>query len=79
MFLHAIFELFHVHLVSILTLWDEEIINFKQKDKDMKNFKFLAVLSVLLLTAASLTACNTMAGAGQDIEEGGEAVQRAAN
>lgn len=45
----------------------------------MKNFKFLAVLSVLLLTTASLTACNTMAGAGQDIEEGGEAVQRAAN
>jgi predicted small secreted protein len=32
-----------------------------------------------LLMAGMLTGCNTFAGMGQDVEEGGEAVQDAAN
>lgn len=31
-----------------------------------------------LLVAGMLTGCNTLAGVGQDVEEGGEAVQEAA-
>ena len=42
----------------------------------MKNF----VIGLLLaLTTLSLTACNTVRGAGQDVEEAGEAVQDAAD
>lgn len=39
--------------------------------------KIISVLS-LVMFAFSLTACNTMAGAGKDIERGGEKVQGAA-
>ncbi len=45
----------------------------------MKNFKLLAVLGLVILGSASLAACNTVDGMGQDIERGGEAVQDAAN
>ncbi|KFF48044.1 MULTISPECIES: entericidin A/B family lipoprotein [Salinicola] len=42
--------------------------------------KRLIALSLLaLLGAGILSGCNTVSGAGQDIEEGGEAVQDAAN
>jgi predicted small secreted protein len=39
--------------------------------------KLMAVLSILIF-ATGLTACNTMKGAGKDIERGGEKVQDAA-
>jgi predicted small secreted protein len=39
--------------------------------------KLMAVLSLLAFTMG-LTACNTMQGAGKDIERGGEKVQDAA-
>lgn len=35
----------------------------------------LAVLSVIVLSSA-LTACNTTRGVGQDVEAGGQAIQR---
>ncbi|MDA8587038.1 entericidin A/B family lipoprotein [Rhodobacteraceae bacterium] len=38
---------------------------------------FRVIATVLALTA--LTACNTIEGAGEDIEEGGEAIQGAAS
>ncbi|GHB32446.1 entericidin A/B family lipoprotein [Salinicola rhizosphaerae] len=42
--------------------------------------KRLIALSLLaLLGAGILTGCNTVDGAGQDIEDGGEAVQDAAS
>lgn len=44
----------------------------------MRNSKILT-LAVLALGAASLSACNTIEGAGQDIENAGEAVQDAAD
>lgn len=34
---------------------------------------------IIALMALSVTACNTVRGAGQDIEEAGETVQDAAN
>ncbi|MBL8448123.1 MAG: entericidin A/B family lipoprotein [Zoogloeaceae bacterium] len=34
---------------------------------------------VLVLAAALLSGCNTVRGIGQDIEKGGEAIQRSAN
>jgi predicted small secreted protein len=36
-------------------------------------------LSALLIFAFVLTGCNTMAGAGKDIERGGEKIQGAAD
>ena len=41
------------------------------------NFKVLTILSVSVLTLG-LGACNTIGGAGEDIEHAGEAVQDAA-
>jgi predicted small secreted protein len=35
-------------------------------------------LAALLLLAAAITGCNTIEGAGKDIQKGGEAVQDAA-
>ncbi|XKH59800.1 entericidin A/B family lipoprotein [Halomonas sediminis] len=40
--------------------------------------KLLAMSFILLLSAGVLTGCNTIAGAGQDVQEGGRAVEEAA-
>ena len=45
---------------------------------NLKNSTLLT-LTVLFLGAFSLSACETVDGAGQDIENAGEAVQDAAN
>ncbi|MAL78773.1 MAG: hypothetical protein CMN55_06605 [Sneathiella sp.] len=39
-----------------------------------KQFRFL-VLAIFAVSALSLTACETMEGAGKDIEKAGEAIQ----
>lgn len=39
----------------------------------------LIAISVALVGALFLSACHTTAGAGQDIEQGGKAIQRAAS
>lgn len=44
----------------------------------MKQVKLLGLLAFTTLSLG-LTACNTISGAGQDIENGGEAIQDAAN
>ena len=44
----------------------------------MKNIRNLTLLSLTVL-GLGLTACNTVEGAGRDIERGGEAVQDAAD
>lgn len=36
------------------------------------------ILSIMLVSAACLSACNTAEGIGEDVESGGEAVQDAA-
>lgn len=41
--------------------------------------RFPLVLSALLLCGFGLTACETVEGAGRDVERAGEAVQDAAN
>ncbi|HCR98624.1 MAG: entericidin A/B family lipoprotein [Halomonas sp.] len=41
--------------------------------------KLLATGFILLMTAGALAGCNTVAGAGQDVERGGQAVQDAAS
>ena len=41
--------------------------------------KLLATSFILLITAGALAGCNTIAGAGQDVEEGGQAGQDAAS
>jgi len=38
-----------------------------------------AILAVLLAVASLAAGCNTMHGAGQDIERGGEKIQNAAD
>ncbi len=40
--------------------------------------KLLTVI-VTLIAAFSLTACNTVAGVGKDIQSGGEALERSAD
>jgi len=39
----------------------------------MKKFLFLIMIAVVL------SACNTVAGIGKDLEKGGEAIQKSAN
>ncbi|MCM2129826.1 entericidin A/B family lipoprotein [Larsenimonas rhizosphaerae] len=39
--------------------------------------KLLMLLVVSSLSTVALSGCNTMNGAGQDIEDGGEAIQNA--
>lgn len=41
--------------------------------------KLIATSFILFITAGALAGCNTMAGAGQDVQEGGRAVQDAAS
>ncbi|MWJ28659.1 entericidin A/B family lipoprotein [Halomonas sp. ZH2S] len=40
--------------------------------------KLLAMSFILLLSAGVLTGCNTIEGAGQDVQEGGQALEEAA-
>ena len=42
----------------------------------MRNYKrLIAVLFLALFSSASLTACNTMAGLGEDVEEVGDSIE----
>lgn len=45
----------------------------------MKVFKRMIVNFTTMLLVVMLSGCNTIEGAGQDIEAGGEAVEDAAN
>tara|TARA_B100001989_G_C24548123_1_gene472377 strand:+ start:2090 stop:2230 length:141 start_codon:yes stop_codon:yes gene_type:complete len=44
-----------------------------------KKFKTLVVLGLAILSLGALSACETIEGAGRDIENAGESVQDAAN
>ena len=45
----------------------------------MRDYKrLIAVLFLALFSSASLTACNTMAGLGEDIEEAGDEIEECA-
>jgi predicted small secreted protein len=50
-------------------------LNFFKKENKMK----LISTFLILAFAATLSACNTMAGAGQDIQKGGEKIEDAAD
>lgn len=39
----------------------------------------MAIVLLSLFTLSLLSGCNTMRGAGEDIESGGEAIQRSAD
>lgn len=41
--------------------------------------KWMSMMLVALFSAATLSACNTVGGAGEDIETGGEKIQDAAS
>jgi entericidin B len=43
------------------------------------NIKRILAASFLAVSVASLSACNTVEGAGKDIEEAGEEIQEEAN
>jgi predicted small secreted protein len=45
----------------------------------MKFLKYLFALTVILSALTSLTACNTVHGAGKDIERTGDAIKDAAD
>jgi predicted small secreted protein len=40
--------------------------------------RLFALITAALLALATLTACNTVRGMGQDIKKGGEALEKAA-
>ena len=50
----------------------------KEAVKRETNMKKLLIMLVLLGTVLSVTSCNTMHGAGQDVENAGAAVKDAA-
>ncbi|MDI5890380.1 entericidin A/B family lipoprotein [Halomonas rhizosphaerae] len=41
--------------------------------------RMISLIVVSLFTLSLLSGCNTMRGAGEDIEEGGEAIQRSSS
>lgn len=41
--------------------------------------RILAIVMLSLFTLSLLSGCNTIRGAGEDIEQGGEAIQRSAS
>ncbi|HNQ92069.1 MAG TPA: entericidin A/B family lipoprotein [Alphaproteobacteria bacterium] len=43
----------------------------------MTNFRILTI-SALLISTLALAACNTVRGAGEDLERAGEAIQKSA-
>jgi len=45
----------------------------------MKSVRLIAGLLILAVIGLAIPACNTVEGAGEDIEKGGEALQRAAD
>lgn len=45
----------------------------------MRTFKLLLCLATLASLAASVAACNTAEGFGEDLESGGEAIQNSAS
>ena len=50
----------------------------KIRSKIMKLSKTLALWCVLIVCCVTLFGCNTIHGAGEDIEQGGQAIQKAA-
>jgi entericidin B len=47
--------------------------------KTLQNKVTLLALLTALVSAFALSGCNTVEGAGKDVEKGGEAIQKAAN
>ncbi|HRK33944.1 MAG TPA: entericidin A/B family lipoprotein [Candidatus Hydrogenedentes bacterium] len=45
----------------------------------MKIYKAIALFALLATLSVSALACNTVKGAGKDIQEGGEAIEEAAD
>lgn len=45
----------------------------------MSMWKRLMTLAAVLMLGVAIAGCNTMEGAGEDIEEGGEAIEDAAD
>ena len=40
--------------------------------------KRITLITLMIIAAAQLAACNTMQGVGKDIKKGGEAIEKAA-
>lgn len=41
--------------------------------------RFIALSIVMMVTLLLVSGCNTVRGAGEDLQQGGEAIQRAAS
>lgn len=50
---------------------------FHTRINDKMTPRFLIVLSLLLTCALGLSACNTLQGVGEDLKQGGQALDRA--
>jgi predicted small secreted protein len=46
---------------------------------ELSGIKLVAMLTVVVIGTFSLTGCNTVEGAGKDIERAGEEIQKAAD
>jgi len=49
-----------------------------ERDMNLPSVKLNVALALALLAAFSVSGCNTIEGAGEDIQKGGEAVEQAA-
>jgi len=62
---------------SALLVWKKDL-NMKSSTA-LRPFSVLTLLGVIALNTLLLSGCNTMEGAGKDIERAGEKVQDASN
>jgi len=56
---------------------DRKVFLYTETNKEIVMKIKLIAISAALVGALFLSACHTAAGAGQDIEQGGQAIQRA--
>ena len=54
-------------------------VNLNERRFLRKHMKHIAIITSALLMTLSVAACNTMEGAGQDIQQGGQNLERAAD
>jgi entericidin A len=57
---------------------DGAAVEFPPRHKDIAMKRFLITAALLAFSVTALTACNTVAGAGKDVQKAGEKVEDAA-
>ena len=64
--------------ILIIVILDKKLLTVGYSNQLGMKMKNLQLLSLIALLTISLAACNTIEGAGQDIEAGGDAIEGSA-